>query len=204
MVGQYHVGGCWRFYCFRSVTCLFTLSAAFCYRACHRIRKACRFSGCQLLWYGPDARASGGSSPQRPPSSASHSHSYGSGRSSLRGDSSSSDCSPTNGCSRVGSAFLQRCWRQECDTAGAHQACHVGPTAALIAAATAVWQDSCSQEAAAAGGAGSAVSRPAGSSACSRSRTNSSGCVPVSGVHGAARSSPWSKNSWGGGHTLAH
>lgn len=141
-------------------------------RACHRIRKACRYGGSQLLWYGcegPAAAASpdrSGSSPRQ--HGASHnrhtavgggtrSHHGCSGGLSARQDSSTS-VSCVSG--TAGSEFLQRCWRQKQQQLQQQQSQQQkaqgpatptdterppspGPVSALVAAATAVWMEAC-------------------------------------------------------------
>jgi hypothetical protein len=146
-------------------------AAAVC-RACHRIRKACRYGGSQLLWYGCEGAAaaatpdrSGSSSRQHAAihnrhfalSGATRSHHGCSAGLSPRQDSSTSVSSVSGS---AGSEFLQRCWRQEQQQLQQQQGQQQkaqgpatptdterppspGPVSALVAAATAVWMDAC-------------------------------------------------------------
>lgn len=131
-------------------------------RACHRIRKACRTTGGQLLWYGcsgtsPAAAAAGLCSRRRSggllrslqPSRTTHdfgSSSSNNGASSLGGCRLGHSTSPGTH-SPAGSAFLHRCWKEEQPQClgPAHGQHTPGPVSALVAAATAVWLDTCRQ-----------------------------------------------------------
>lgn len=128
------------------------------HRACHRIRKACRYAGSQLLFYGEVGS-----------NAAASSMSTGS---SISGAGSSSP---------GGSVFLQRCWQQEQlqlggvngeSSALASQQVweEAGPTAALVAAATGVWLGSSSSASAppVAGSVPTGASGSSSESSCSR------------------------------------
>ena len=93
-------------------------------RACHRIRKACRYGGSQLLWYGCEGAAAAASPDRSSSSSRSHAASHNrhaalSGATRSRGCSGGlsawQDSSISVPClsGSAGSEFLQRCWRQE-------------------------------------------------------------------------------------------
>jgi hypothetical protein len=123
--------------------CAWLLTAA--HRACHRIRKACRHSGSQLLWYGCHVAPGAGLGCGHRTSAlhASKASSAGSMRSPSCSTGRDHNLSPSPS---GGSAFLQRCWKQEqqeqqqCD----HQTslvlqCSAGPVSTLVAAATEVW-----------------------------------------------------------------
>jgi hypothetical protein len=128
---------------------LITVVAA--HRACHRIRKACRHSGSQLLWYGCHAAPAAGQGCGRRTgalhaSKACSADSLGSPACSMGQDHEVSP-SPSGG-----SAFLQRCWKleqheqqqqqvqQQCEQqASPGLQCFSGPVSTLVAAATEVW-----------------------------------------------------------------
>lgn len=197
--------------------------ACACCRACHRIRKACRYSGAQLLWYGPCGTAVSSSSRSAHSQSTSRLLDTGTtgqccSKSSSTGriNSSSSSSAESLSTSSSGSAFLRRCWQQQqglssgCAKSG-QQSMDQGSTSAVVAAATAVWQDSgCTQLAPnPIGTAQSSASRTwrpnshAAGPSCPPPRRVSGGCVPAAGVHG--REGSWNQNPWGGGgHALAH
>lgn len=200
--------------------------ACACCRACHRIRKACRYSGAQLLWYGPCGTTVSSSSRSAHSQSTSRLHDTGAtgqccSKSSSTGciEDSSNRSAENSSTSSSGSAFLRRCWQQQQQQQGSTSGCATsaqhpldqGSTSAVVAAATAVWRDSgCAQLV-------PSPAEPAKSSASQTWRSNShaagpscppprrvsGGCVPAAGVHG--REGPWNQNPWGGGgHALAH
>lgn len=145
--------------------------AAAVHRACHRIRKACRYGGSQLLWYGCEGAAAAASPDRSSSSSRSHAASHNrhaalSGATRSRGCSGGlsawQDSSTSVPClsGSAGSEFLQRCWRQEQQQLQQQQGqqqkaqgpatptdterpLSPGPVSALVAAATAVWMDAC-------------------------------------------------------------